>query len=398
MEPEVARRIGQAREEVTSNLDSAGRWGAFAMVLQAHGLYPEAGYGYEVARRLDARDFRWPYLQARCHLELQEVERALEALGAALALEPAYAPLRVLEAELHEKSGRLDQALDAYRRALAIDPRSAAAELGVGRVLLEKGEIEESLERFEKAAELQPGSGSIQAVLSRALMRSGNDERARAAANRARALPPEILLDDRVMASVADLAVSLAGYQRRATEAEARGEPRRAEELLRHLVSLRPEDADLHYNLANNLSRQERFAEAKECYEEALALDPGHDSALINLGILWSRMGELGEARRVFEKALSLSPNHPDVLASLAKVTSLEGDTDAAIRLFHQALERAPDRPGIHLDLAVAYARTGNYRLAWRHVQKSRELGLIPPEDFVSALAARMPAPSNPWN
>jgi tetratricopeptide (TPR) repeat protein len=132
MEPEVARRIGQAREEVTSDLDSAGRWGTLAMVLQAHELYPEARDAYEVARRLDARDFRWPYLQARCHLELQEVEPALEALGAALALEPAYAPLRVLEAELHERAGRQDQAFDAYRRALAIDPRSAAAELGVG--------------------------------------------------------------------------------------------------------------------------------------------------------------------------------------------------------------------------------------------------------------------------
>jgi tetratricopeptide (TPR) repeat protein len=336
MEPEVARRIGQARAEVSADLDSAERWGTLGMVFQAHELYPEARNSYKVARSLGDGDFRWPYLQSRCHLELQEIGPAIEALGAALALEPAYAPLRVLEAELHEKEGRLDWALVSYRAALAIDAGSAAAELGVGRVLLEKGEIGESLKHLEKAAELQPRSGSIRAMLARASNRAGNEERARAAAELARALPPEVVLEDRVMASVAELAVSLVGYQRRAAEAEARGEPRRAEELLRHLVSLRPEEADLHYNLANNLSRQERFAEAKESYEETLALDPGHTSALINLGILWSRTGELPEARRVFEKALALSPDDPEALASLAKVTALEGDTDAAIRLFRR--------------------------------------------------------------
>jgi tetratricopeptide (TPR) repeat protein len=430
MEPEVAREIAARRGAVSSEPRSSGRWGELGMVFQAHELYREAKTSYAAARGLDERDFRWPYLEARCSLSLQEIEPAIEAVREAIELEPGYAPLYVVEAELHEKANRLDDAVASYRKALAIDARLAAAELGIGRIELARGDVDASLQHLERAAELEPGSGSIQAMLARALNRAGDREPARAAAELARALPPVVGLEDRVMASVLERSVSVSGYQRRAAEAEARGDFGRAEELLRHLVALRPREADFHYNLANHLSRTRRVEAAAETYRKALELDPEHPGALVNLGILRAQAGERPEARALFGKALERDPEHAGALASLGRLLALEGDFPSAVRYFERALSSdprqvetryalaqvlrrqgrleeaiaelsraialAPRRGDIQLDLATALAASGDYPAAWDHVRRARESGVAPPEDFIAALTSRMREPADP--
>lgn len=427
MESQVAEKIRQAREEVIRHGRSAAEWGKLGMIFQAHDLFREAEQSYQVAERLDAGDFRWPYLRARCLKQVQELDAALDEVRAASARDPSYAPLHVLEAELQDQSGRGDEAMASYGKALDVDPNLAVAELGIGRLALDGGDIEKALPHLEKAASLQPDSGAIQATLARAYQRAGNRDKARAAADLARALPTEVILDDRVMASVQEEAVSLVGYQTRANEAEARGEPKKAESLLRRMIELKPDDANLHYNLANNLSRQGRLDEAEASYREALRLEPKLVAALINLGIVLSQKGKLGEAKGLFEKALEIDPDSAGALSSLAKMAALDGDFPRAIALFQQALARnplevethyalaqvyrhqgslaeavrsftralelAPDRADIHFDLAVTYARLGEFASAWQHVQRARAIGLEPPADFLAALRARMPEP-----
>jgi tetratricopeptide (TPR) repeat protein len=430
MEPEVSRKIEESRARASSEPGSAVLWGELGMVFQAHDLFAEAKESYSVARSLDGRDFRWPYLQARCAVSLQEMEAALDSVRAAIEIEPGYAPLHVLEAELHESGGRLEEALASYGKALALDSRSAAAELGVGRIELERGNIDEGRAHLENAAKLEPDSGSIQAMLARAYQRAGEGERARVAAERARALPLDVSLDDPVMSAVLEESVSVAGYQRRAVEAESRGELDRAEELLRHLVVIRPGEATFHFNLANHLSRRGRPQEAVSSYRKALELQPSHTSALVNLGILLIQRGERSEAKTLLERALALEPDHPGALASFAKLLALEGDlagalqyfevalaadplqveshygiaqvlrvqgeSDLAIAAFQRALAVAPTRADIHFDLATTYASRGDYSKAWIHVQDARKNGLIPPDDFISALSERMAEPKNP--
>jgi Flp pilus assembly protein TadD len=292
--------------------------------------------------------------------------------------------------------------------------------------------VEASLRHLERAAALQPDAGSIQATLARAYQRSGAREEARRIAGLARGLRNEVILDDRVMASVNEEAVSLVGLQRRAAEAESRGDLVRAEVLLRRAVEIRPEDADLHYNLANHLSRNGRSDEAKSSFRRALALEPEHVSALVNLGILLGIRGERAEAKQLLERALALEPEHPGALSSLAKVEAFNGEADSALRLFERSLsadpsqpetlyalaqvllhlgrvreaiqsfsravDLAPDRADIHFDLAVACAQIGDYRSAWRHVLQAREIGFVPPEDFIAALEVRMSDPSKQSN
>lgn len=428
MESQVAEAIGSARTAVDDASKDAALWGRLGMVFQAHELFDEAAESYAVAEGL-AEDFRWPYLRAQCLREVRKLDVADEALDRALSRNPGYPPLYVLRGELSEllDDGRAEA---AYREALEVDERSAPAHFALGRLALSAGEIESSREHLETAARLSPEAGAVQATLARLYRRLGDRERALEAAALARELHPEVTLDDPVMASVAEEAVSVVGLQSRAVEAAARGDAPRAELLLRRMVELRPEDPDLHYNLGNNLSRQGRSEEAGSQYREALALRSDHVPALINLGNVLSQRGDLDEAETLFSKALEHAPDHAGALANLAKISLTRGDAvparahleramasdprhveahyllaqivrqegrgEEAARLLGRAATLAPQRGDIATELAITLAGNGDFSGAWDQVRRARSLGWAPPAPFIEALSARMAEPERP--
>lgn len=422
MERQVAEKVASARVAVADNPASAEAWGHLGMVFHAHYLESEAAPCYSEAHRLDPDDFRWPYLLARI-LKSQDPGRALEVLDEARRLKPDFAPLHLLAAALFETRGDSEGAIDSYRRALSVDRGSATAEFGIGRLVLAKADLEESATHLERAAVLDPEAGSIQSTLSQLYHRLGREEEAAEAARLARRLHPDIDVRDPVLASMMEEAVSLAGYQSRAVDAERAGDPLRAEALLRRAIEIRPLDASLHYNLANHCSRQGRLREAEESYRQALKLDAGHAATLVNLGILVAQNGKLGEARQLFEKAIEREPAHAGALLGLGNVAAAEGRLDEAVRLFERALESGPDRPDshyalaralaarganddaiehfqsalegapergdIHLELAALYAMRHDDEAAERHILLARGMGMKPPDGLLRALSKR---------
>ena len=428
MEPQVMEKVREVREAVERDIDSSETWGRLGMVFQAHQLNREAAACYEQARALGGENFRWPYLLAQV-LKTEEPERALETVQEAVRLQPDYAPLYILRATLEEQANDAEAALSSFREALSADGESAAAHFGVGRLLLTGGDPQKSVVHLERAAELAPDSGSVQATLARAYRRIGDREKAMVAAERARRLHPDVSLDDPVMAAVTEEAVSIVGYQTRAASAEASGDRKRAESLIRRMIELSPDNADLYYNLANNLSRQGRMEETAHYHREALARNPEHLSSLINLGIHLSQRGELDEAASLYRRALAVQPGHAGALSSLGNVTALKGDLNGAARLFRRALDAdparpdthyalaqvlmyqaqtsqairhfvealrgAPDQGGIHVELAMAYAKLREFRSAWEQVQGAREYGAVPPPEFLARLRAQVPEPSS---
>jgi len=56
---------------------------------------------------------------------------------------------------------------------------------------------------------------------------------------------------------------------------------------MRRAITLNPRRADYHNVLGVWHRQQGEFKEARQAYEQALALDPGYAPALLNIGILW---------------------------------------------------------------------------------------------------------------
>src|SRR5205823_2608947 len=76
-------------------------------------------------------------------------------------------------------------------------------------------------------------------------------------------------------------------------------------------LSLRPDYAPAHYNLANVLAAQGKLAEARDHYKVSLRSDPDSSEAADthdNLAYILARAGEMDQAISHFRAALTLRP------------------------------------------------------------------------------------------
>lgn len=82
--------------------------------------------------------------QGRSALSAGEVQDAISAFEAALAIDPGYTPIYLDLAEAARRDGMQGKAIHYYRTALARDPENLAAISGEGEALIEKGAVEKA--------------------------------------------------------------------------------------------------------------------------------------------------------------------------------------------------------------------------------------------------------------
>jgi len=109
--------------------------------------------------------------EGRQALMKDDVEGAIDAYEAALAVDPGAVQVTLALAEATRREGLQGKALHYYREALERDPRNFAAISGEGQALLEKGAIEKAkrnLTRLETACGRDcPETRELSAALAR---------------------------------------------------------------------------------------------------------------------------------------------------------------------------------------------------------------------------------------
>lgn len=83
-------------------------------------------------------------VQGRAALAANNVDGAIDAFEAALAVQPGAAAVSLALADATLRQGMQGKALHYYREAIERDPRNFAAIAGEGQALLEKGAIEKA--------------------------------------------------------------------------------------------------------------------------------------------------------------------------------------------------------------------------------------------------------------
>lgn len=111
---------------------------------------------------------------------------------------------------------------------------------------------------------------------------------------------------------------SLFAYTQRETELAVR--------LMRHCLTMCPDNADAHYNLGKFLEEQQQPAEAMESYIESLVHEPEHVQALNNLGNLYLGGGDYETAQLCYDKALAIQTTNDDALYNRSFLKLLKGD------------------------------------------------------------------------
>jgi len=150
------------------------------------------------------------------------------------------------------------------------------------------------------------------------------------------------------------------------------GKPREALLELRNALKLRPQDAEINYQIARVVHEMRDLNDAAFFYEETLRLVPEHaDAALQLAGLLL--VSELERSQELIEGVLARDPDNSQAYGVQSELELVSGDAGAAYAAALAALERAPEDPRSFMQL-------GKVR---RAQIRERKLRKQPPDDLL---------------
>jgi tetratricopeptide (TPR) repeat protein len=236
------------------------------------------------------------------------------------AQRPTHPEFYVVLGDASLGAGKTREAIAAYRQAAQLDPKSPRILRRLARALERDGQtteasqmlqraieiapadpltwqqagmLEGSAEKLRKAVELDPTLPDQSRMLAELLLKAGQPDGALAAVRNALRVDPydESAWDlaGRVLAEKGDWAGSFYDFEK--------------------ALRLRPGDATFLYDYALALVRADRFDEAQQRAEAAVAADANSADAHELLGGLYLRKGRLEDAVRAYRRLVELRPD-----------------------------------------------------------------------------------------
>ena len=122
--------------------------------------------------------------------------------------------------------------------------------------------------------------------------------------------------------------------------------------LYQHMLTVSPDAAPVHNNLAIALQAHGKFEEAEHHYRKALRINPHHAFALNNLGNALLAQDKLAEAIRHYQKAIATKRDYANAHSNLGVALAKGGWSDLALAQFRKAVRLNPNAPNFLTRLA----------------------------------------------
>jgi uncharacterized protein (TIGR03790 family) len=148
-----------------------------------------------------------------------------------------------------------------------------------------------------------------------------------------------------------------------------------AREALEQAAEIAPRDATVLLRLALMYDQTHDFANARQRYEQVLALQKNNVIALNNLAYSLAIHAQAPATAKIYaERAVALAPNDPNIADTLGWVEHLLGNQAAATRLIAFAVRGAQHNPEIRLHAAFIYAAGQSLDLAAAELEAALRL------------------------
>ena len=317
-------------------------------------------------------------------------------------------------------SARPDTVVPELKAILAIDPTAAEGHLLLGlayRAMGSQPMLVEAIAEFRQAIALDASLLAIRFYLGNAYLDLNRPARAR----------EEALLALAKLPDQTQFLTLLAEAERRL------GNPERAVELTRQVLSRTPDSTEARYYAGRALFDLKRRAEAMREFETLAATSVKLPDVYLRLGNEYIADTRIDDAMNMMVKAATLAPTRPDIRIALARTYRLKGLLDDAERQLAQAFPEAATveassfyeqaqadlnrevgilrfeqnrldeavaalnraatlRPAdgmAHRYLAEAYVQLGNHDLAATHMARATDAGVAVPDHVRAAIATR---------
>ncbi len=116
----------------------------------------------------------------------------------------------------------------------------------------------------------------------------------------------------------------------------------------------------LEHNRAQLLAALARPAEALECYDRLLAVDPNHSEYHLDMAGVLRGLGRTEDAEAHLNEAIRLSPPYPEAVYNRGDLRAAVGDLDGAVEDFARVLDLDPQFPSARVNLAGLLLEAGD--------------------------------------
>ena len=223
-----------------------------------------------------------------------QAREALALIDRALGLRPDSGVFLNARARALIGLNRPDEAEAAYRHACSVLPQAMQIANNLGCLLRDRGDMQGALAWFARAQHLAPDSPDVACNLAEACAAQGRHAESVRQFRHALSLAPNA---SDVLARCGRFLLTL-------------GDLHAARECYEAALRLRPDDPASHNNLGIVYQHAGHSDRAARSFRSALAYDSGFADAHYNLGCLMSLDNRLAEARQCYERAIAANPLH----------------------------------------------------------------------------------------
>lgn len=161
-----------------------------------------------------------------------------------------------------------------------------------------------------------------------------------------------------------------------------------AKQLYQQILAIDPHHAETHHLLGLIAYRTGNLQEAVELLSQATRENQSQPTYWFNLGVVLQKQGKVAEALSAYERALRLHPQYPEAHSNVGNVLMEMGRLDEAAAAYRRALQARPDYVEAHNNLGVVLKEQGKLddarasyeqalRLAPNHLEAHCNLGSV---------------------
>lgn len=387
----IAELLTVAEPDRESLAGAYGRLGALTLLLE---MEAQADVCFRNARKLQPREFRWPYYAGYAAMMSGRTDQALAYLEAARAINPDYPTIYLRLGKVRMDRSELTEARAALERISETPGLVTAASYYLGQIDVLERRYQDAVTHLKKALAADPDATEVHYPLAQAYRALGKNDLAKDHLSRFQLKTPEAkdpLLDQLQGATKR----SLPTFQK-ALHATRQADWGSAAELFAKGLAIDPDNVPARVSYARALYVSGHADQAQDELGKVLKAKPDELLANFLMGVLLQQQGRTEEAADYYRKTLAIDPGHAGALFYLANLDFSAGRYDQAVPGYAKARAAEWEIAPARLLELIARLRTGEAEeeIAARLAELSRE---FPEDPMLSyALARLLAAASDP--
>jgi tetratricopeptide (TPR) repeat protein len=109
--------------------------------------------------------------------------------------------------------------------------------------------------------------------------------------------------------------------------------------VLRDYIALQPEDPEAYCRLGECYEQESRFAEAKQCYEQAAGIDSKYAGAYYGLASIADERGDVEKAYAYLQRSVELEPENPEFWFALSQAQATRKEIPEAVSSLERTVQ-----------------------------------------------------------